>query len=125
MAGHSCAAHWSLRAHALLSSLMQHLKTCICKPHLTSQHDGHANSVALQLRAKAEQVAVRCAGYDSLQVDLAEAQTQLAAHCAHVQVHASLISLFIRTSDVIPVGVSGCGVFAIGGWDVSCICATS
>ncbi|KAL0052472.1 hypothetical protein WJX82_002708 [Trebouxia sp. C0006] len=39
-----------------------------------------------KLRAKAEQVAVRCAGYDSLLVDLAEAQTQLAAHCAHVQI---------------------------------------
>jgi hypothetical protein len=70
---------------------MQQLKTCLCKPHLTSQHVGHANGVALQLRAKAEQVAVRCAGYDSLQVDLADTQTQLAAHCAHVQVIASLI----------------------------------
>ncbi|DBB02953.1 hypothetical protein WJX77_002077 [Trebouxia sp. C0004] len=39
-----------------------------------------------KLRAKAEQLAVRCARYDSLQADLAEAQTQLAAHCAHVQV---------------------------------------
>lgn len=47
----------------------------------------------LQLRAKAEQLAVRSARYDSLQVDLAEAQTQLAAHCAHVQVIASLIYL--------------------------------
>jgi len=37
----------------------------------------------LQLRAKAEQLAVRSARYDSLQVDLAEAQTQLAASLLH------------------------------------------
>ena len=59
----------------------------------TSQHVGHANGVVLQLRAKTEQLAVRCARYDSLQVDLAEAQTQLAAHCAHFQVNASLTYL--------------------------------
>ena len=57
---------------------------------------------------------MRCAGYDSLQVDLAEAQTQLAAHCAHVQVIASLIYLFIRTSGVMPFGLSRCSEFAIG-----------
>lgn len=70
---------------------MQHLETCLCEP----QHLGHANGVVLQLRAKAEQLAVRSARYDSLQVDLAEAQTQLAAHCAHVQVIASQFYFFV------------------------------
>ena len=93
MAGQTCAAHWSLKAHAPLVSLVQHLVICLSKPHLSACSACQWYCAAAE--AKAEQVAVRSARYDSLQVDLAEAQTQLAAHCAHFQVNASLLHFFM------------------------------
>ena len=42
--------------------------------------------VPLQLRMKSEQLAVKSSRYDSLQRDLAEAEAQVAALCARMQV---------------------------------------
>lgn len=40
----------------------------------------------MQLRAKCEQLAVRSARHEALHADLSEAQAQLAAQCARLQV---------------------------------------
>ncbi|KAA6425410.1 MAG: hypothetical protein FRX49_04903 [Trebouxia sp. A1-2] len=73
-------------AHAEGNRLAGALAQAECTKKALEAQLKDVHSQNRKLRAKAEQLAVRSARYDSLQVDLAEAQTQLAAHCAHVQV---------------------------------------